>query len=137
MKTLIKWVHLCVGVASLVEVLFRGSQYKSTEGISLGGTLKLRRIFSLLNSPSDEIGLSALPRAFHISSVNITMQASGTICDTLLYRLVKVVDAATLYSSTDSASDNLSSSNLKPTHIAFGKKVPIPDHILGSRQQQV
>lgn len=77
---LFKWVHLCVGVASLVEVLFRGSQFKSIEGISLGGTLKLRRIFSLLNPPSDEIGLAAIPRAFHISSVNIKTQVS---CATL------------------------------------------------------
>ncbi len=67
-----------MGVASLVELLFRGSKYKALEGISLGGSLKLRRIFTLLSSPTDiekEVGLAAIPRAFLLSSVNIKTQA--------------------------------------------------------------
>lgn len=72
----LQWVHLCVGVASLVELLFRGSQFKTLEGISVGGTCRLRRIFTLQTTPEEECSLTAIPKAFHISSVVIETQAS-------------------------------------------------------------
>ncbi len=35
-----------------------------------------------------------------------------------------------------SSSENTVTADERPTHIAFGKKVTIPDHILGSKQVQ-
>ncbi len=49
---------------------------------------------------------------------------------------VQILDSKTLNSSV--AGENPpASTELRPTHVAFGKTVAIPDHILSSRQQQV
>ena len=68
-----------MGLGPLVKMLFRGSQFKSLEGIAIGGSAGLRRIFTLLNSPTAseiEMGLTSIPQAFHIASVNIKTQVN-------------------------------------------------------------
>lgn len=77
-----------MGVASLVEVLFRGAKFKSLEGISLGGSCRLRRIFTLQATPtSSEEGIS-IPHAFHITSVVIKMQVC--IVETTIHVYVRL-----------------------------------------------
>ena len=47
------------------------------------------------------------------------------------------MDSNTIKLSGESGETSImTNSELKPTHVAFGKKVAIPDHILSSRQQQ-
>lgn len=118
----LQWLDFCVDVAALVELLFKGSRFKSLEGISLGGSCRLRRIFTLQISPKspEETYFAAIPRSFHLSSLEFMSQIVSP-------GLWKGLNAAS------TSAPHLDQPQ-RPTHVAFGKKVAIPDHIMTSRQ---
>lgn len=79
-----QWVNLCVDVVSMVTGLFKGQSFKSLEGISLGGTCSLRRVFTLRAPPPDTTGhthfmnddetTEEIPRACQVTTTSVQTQ---------------------------------------------------------------
>ena len=70
-------MNLCIGVSDLVKGLFKGVTYKSLEGIALGGSCRLRRIFTLKATPTG-LDVLEIPQAYHVSSSSLhTIVRSG------------------------------------------------------------
>lgn len=44
---------MCIDIGSFVSGLFKGQVFKSLEGISIGGSCMLRRVFTLRSPPPD------------------------------------------------------------------------------------
>ena len=70
---LVQWVNLCLDLGSYVAGLFRGHTYKSLEGVSIGGSCLLRRIFTLHDLPADTVsgegqGVEPIPKGYHMAS---------------------------------------------------------------------
>ena len=53
------WITLCIDLASLVSDNFRDQTFKALDTISLSGTFRLRKVFTLKNRPFDTTGEDA------------------------------------------------------------------------------
>ncbi len=75
-----QWVNLCIDLGSLVSGLFKAQSYKSLEGVSIGGSCIIRRVFTLKSSPPDTTGTEVsppfeeIPRAYQMPTSVATAQ---------------------------------------------------------------
>lgn len=75
-----QWVNLCIDLGSLVSGLFKAQSYKSLEGVSIGGSCIIRRVFTLKSSPPDTTGtelsppFEEIPRAYQMPTSVATAQ---------------------------------------------------------------
>ena len=74
----LQWLNLCVDVGSLVDSLFKGSSFKSLEGVALGGSCRLRRIFTLKTTPTSS-DVMKIP-AFLMNSVLLRTKVNLSTC---------------------------------------------------------
>ncbi|KAI8930032.1 hypothetical protein BC831DRAFT_164348 [Entophlyctis helioformis] len=64
------WINLCLDMVSLVSDNYRGQMFRSLDGISILGTFRLRRVFTLKNQPPDTTGDDFQePITFHYNNV--------------------------------------------------------------------
>ena len=77
-----QWVNVCVDVVSLVTGLFKGQSFKSLEGVCIGGSCSLRRVFTLQSPPPDttdhthldDVTTDEIPQSCQLRSSTISIQ---------------------------------------------------------------
>lgn len=55
-QIIFKWINLVIDIASFISELWKNQTFKLIDTVSVGANCKLRKIFSLKNVPSIEIG---------------------------------------------------------------------------------
>ena len=77
---LLQWLNLCLDLSSLVSGLFKGQTFKSLEGISIGGSCMLRRLFTLRSCPQATLGsreegaTEGIPRACQMPGGSVAVE---------------------------------------------------------------
>ena len=107
--------------------LFKGQEFKSLESISLGGSCLLRRVFTLRSTSED------VPRACQMPP------AVGTV-ETQVLGFEELTSTQSSSSPERGKGDSSEApppsamATRPPTHVAFGSKVAIPDHVIQARK---
>lgn len=112
-----EWFNLCIDLNTLIPKLFRGQQFKSVESVTVGGSCRLRRVFTLKTKPNVAGDVPSSCMIPHFTSQRIVLVPPEMATDNEV-----LVDS-------DGGTPDVD----KPSHVAFGTKIPIPDHVLKSR----
>ncbi|KAJ3265563.1 hypothetical protein HK104_006277 [Borealophlyctis nickersoniae] len=71
------WMNLCFDLTSLVSDIFRGQTFRCLNSISLTGTFRLRKVFTMRNRPpdtmDDDFAVDAFPRG-HVEAIPRNIQ---------------------------------------------------------------
>lgn len=82
-----QWVNLCLDLGSLVRGPFHGQQFRSLEGIALGGSCTLRRIFTMRAPPPHTVegeeegeGVEPIPKACQMPGGAVAIETQVRAC---------------------------------------------------------
>lgn len=127
-----EWCNICFDLSSLVTELFPGHTHKSLDSLVVGGACQLRRAFTMKERPRD---------SYHGDDDLITAGDIPTACQLMINNkpiITKVISSVTNDNQQPMSSVAMTTSHQSScqplTHVAFGKKVVIPAHVLARQE---
>jgi hypothetical protein len=129
-----QWINMCVNMHSLVAGLFKTQGLKSLDSIVIGGTFQLRRIFTVKAQPPG----SRVPSGdFPVDHIPKCCTLNGAETVVISHLSITALNSTSARSQVSTASRQPSAGERvesgKVTHIAFGSRVEIPNHVLKNR----
>ncbi|XP_041350052.1 protein CFAP20DC-like isoform X2 [Gigantopelta aegis] len=143
------WVNLCLDMLSLVSDTWKGQTYRAIESITVSANCKIKRIFTMKVQPPDTTDddelygcldlnsdeLESIPKQCQLAS-DINQVTQVLTINKIRHSEKCKGDSVRPSSLLDLSNLDLSSSGRKllstgkdgKHHIAFGSKVPVPEH---------
>ncbi|XP_038068577.1 protein CFAP20DC-like isoform X2 [Patiria miniata] len=136
------WLNLCIDLVSMVSEAFRLQTYKSLDSLIVCASCHLRKVFTMktqppddtddddqydCNPPTNNMELDSIPRSCQFSA-DVSCQTQVLNMNKLRHAEFKLKPDSRPGSSTEPLDLNSSMKGRRnrPTHIAFGSKVPVP-----------